>query len=128
MQGEGWQALSGKGAQSQRLLWASTSTKNPAYPDVLYVDELIGEDTVNTIPPATLDAFRDHGQVRTSLAEDVDAAAETMSALERAGVSMEEVTDKLLEDGVRLFSEAFDKLLAAVEEECRKAGEHGQKR
>jgi transaldolase/glucose-6-phosphate isomerase len=128
MQGEGWQALSGKGAQSQRLLWASTSTKNPAYPDVLYVDELIGEDTVNTIPPATLDAFRDHGQVRKSLEEDVDDAADTMAALERAGVSMSEVTDKLLEDGVRLFSEAFDKLLAAVEEECRKAGEHGQGR
>ena len=128
MQGEGWQALSGKGAQSQRLLWASTSTKNPAYPDVLYVDELIGEDTVNTIPPATLDAFRDHGQVRKSLEEDVDDAADTMAALERAGVSMSEVTDKLLEDGVRLFSEAFDKLLAAVEDECRKAGEHGQGR
>ena len=128
MQGEGWQALSGKGAQSQRLLWASTSTKNPSYPDVLYVDELIGEDTVNTIPPATLDAFRDHGQVRKSLEEDVDDAADTMAALERAGVSMSEVTDKLLEDGVRLFSEAFDKLLAAVEEECRKAGEHGQGR
>ena len=124
LQGEGWQALSGKGAQSQRLLWASTSTKNPAYPDVLYVDELIGGDTVNTIPPATLEAFRDHGQVRKSLEEDVDAAADTMASLERAGVSMGEVTDKLLEDGVRLFSEAFDKLLAAVEEECRKAGEH----
>ena len=123
MQGEGWQALVGKGARPQRLLWASTSTKNPDYPDVLYVDELIGEDTVNTIPPATLDAFRDHGEARKSLEEDVEGAAETMAALERAGVSMTEVTDKLLEDGVRLFSEAFDKLLAAVEEECRKASD-----
>ena len=123
MQGEGWQALVGKGARPQRLLWASTSTKNPDYPDVLYVDELIGEDTVNTIPPATLDAFRDHGETRKSLEEDVEGAAETMAALERAGVSMTEVTDKLLEDGVRLFSEAFDKLLAAVEEECRKASD-----
>ena len=128
MQGEGWQALAARGARPQRLLWASTSTKNPNYPDVLYVDELIGEDTVNTIPPATLDAFRDHGKIRKSLGEDVEAAAETMEALERAGVSMEEVTDKLLEDGVRLFSEAFDKLLAAVEEECRKAAHHGQER
>ena len=125
MQGEGWQALSGRGARPQRLLWASTSTKNPDYPDVLYVDELVGQDTVNTIPPATLDAFRDHGRVRNSLEEDVESAAGTMEALERAGVSMKEVTDKLLADGVRLFSEAFDKLLAAVEEECRKAADRG---
>ena len=128
MQGEGWQALAGKGARPQRLLWASTSTKNPDYPDVLYVDELIGEDTVNTIPPATLDAFRDHGKIRKSLEEDVEDAAATMAGLERAGVSMTEITDKLLEDGVRLFSEAFDKLLAAVEEECRKAADDGQAR
>ncbi len=125
MQGEGWQALSGRGARPQRLLWASTSTKNPDYPDVLYVDELVGQDTVNTIPPATLDAFRDHGRVRNSLEEDVEGAAGTMEALERAGVSMKEVTDKLLEEGVRLFSEAFDKLLEAVEEECRKAADRG---
>ena len=125
LQGEGWQALSGKGARPQRLLWASTSTKNPDYPDVLYVDELIGADTVNTIPPATLDAFRDHGKTRKSLEEDVEGAAETMAALEAAGVSMKEVTDKLLDDGVRLFSEAFDKLLAAVEAECRKAADRG---
>lgn len=128
MQGEGWQALAARGARPQRLLWASTSTKNPDYPDVLYVDELIGEDTVNTIPPATLDAFRDHGKIRKSLEEDVEAAAETMDALERVGLSMKEVTDQLLEDGVRLFSEAFDKLLAAVEEECRKAKDRGQER
>ena len=128
MQGEGWQALAGRGARPQRLLWASTSTKNPSYPDVLYVDELVGEDTVNTIPPATLDAFRDHGRVRKSLEEDVESAADTMDALDRAGVSMKEVTDKLLEDGVRLFSEAFDKLLAAVEEECRKAADRGTER
>lgn len=125
LQGEGWQALASKGARPQRLLWASTSTKNPDYRDVVYVDELIGEDTVNTIPPATLDAFRDHGEPRQSLAEDVEDAAATMEALERAGVSMKEVTDTLLEDGVRLFSEAFDKLLAAVDEECRKAADRG---
>ncbi len=125
LQGEGWQALAGRGARPQRLLWASTSTKNPDYPDVRYVDELIGADTVNTIPPATLDAFRDHGKARNSLEEDVEAAAGTMAALEAAGVSMKEVTDKLLEDGVRLFSDAFDKLLAAVEAECRKAADRG---
>lgn len=125
MQGEGWQALAGRGARPQRLLWASTSTKNPGYRDVLYVEELVGEDTVNTVPPATLDAFRDHGKVRKSLEEDVEGASETMAALERAGVSMREVTDRLLEDGVRLFSEAFDKLLATIEEECRKAADTG---
>lgn len=125
MQGEGWQALAGRGARPQRLLWASTSTKNPGYRDVLYVEELVGEDTVNTVPPATLDAFRDHGKVRKSLEEDVEGASETMAALERAGVSMQEVTDRLLEDGVRLFSDAFDKLLATVEEECRKAADTG---
>lgn len=125
MQGEGWQALAGRGARPQRLLWASTSTKNPDYRDVLYVEELVGEDTVNTVPPATLDAFRDHGKVRKSLEEDVERASETMAALERAGVSMREVTDELLEDGVRLFSEAFDKLLATIEEECRKAADAG---
>lgn len=125
MQGEGWQALAGRGARPQRLLWASTSTKNPDYRDVLYVEELVGEDTVNTVPPATLDAFRDHGKVRKSLEEDVEGASETMAALERAGVSMREVTDQLLEDGVRLFSEAFDKLLATIEEECRKAADTG---
>jgi transaldolase/glucose-6-phosphate isomerase len=125
MQGEGWQALVGKGARPQRLLWASTSTKNPNYPDVLYIDELIGEDTVNTIPPVTLDAFRDHGKIRNSLEEDTEAAADVMEALERGGVFMGEVTDRLLKDGIQLFSEAFDKLLAAVEEKCRKVAEHG---
>jgi transaldolase/glucose-6-phosphate isomerase len=109
-----WQALAARGARSQRVLWASTSTKNPAYRDVLYVEELIGPDSVDTVPPATLDAFRDHGRARASLAEDVEGAYEYLAALEKAGVSLDEVTAKLLEDGVRLFSEAFDKLLEAV--------------
>lgn len=125
IRGEGWQALAGRGARPQRLLWASTSTKNPDYRDVLYVEELVGEDTVNTVPPATLDAFRDHGKVRKSLEEDVEGASETLAALEQAGVSLREVTDQVLEDGVRLFSEAFDKLLATIEEECRKAADTG---
>ena len=109
-----WKALASKGAQSQRLLWASTSTKNPKYRDVLYVEELIGADTVDTIPPATFDAFRDHGKLRASLTEDVDAARKTMEDLANAGISMKEVTDKLLLDGVDLFADAFKKLLDAA--------------
>jgi transaldolase/glucose-6-phosphate isomerase len=117
--GDRWQALASKGAQTQRVLWASTSTKNPKYRDVLYVEELIGPDTVNTIPPATLDAFRDHGRPRASLTEDVEAANRTMETAAKVGISMKEVTDKLTDDGVRLFAEAFDKLLAAVEKSSR---------
>jgi transaldolase/glucose-6-phosphate isomerase len=114
-----WKALAAKGAQTQRVLWASTSTKNPAYRDVLYVEELIGPDTVDTIPPATFDAFRDHGKLRPSLTEDLASAHKTMEAAAKAGISMKEVTDKLTDDGVRLFSEAFDKLLAAVEKSSK---------
>jgi transaldolase/glucose-6-phosphate isomerase len=114
-----WKALAAKGAQTQRVLWASTSTKNPAYRDVLYVEELIGPDTVDTIPPATLDAFRDHGKPRASLTEDLAAAHRTMEATAKVGISMKEVTDKLTDDGVRLFAEAFDKLLAAVEKSSK---------
>jgi transaldolase / glucose-6-phosphate isomerase len=113
--GDRWKALAAKGAQTQRVLWASTSTKNPSYSDVLYVEELIGQDTVNTVPPATLDAFRDHGHPRASLIEDVESADRTMETLATLGISMNEVTDKLTDDGVRLFAEAFDKLLDAVE-------------
>ncbi len=112
--GPPWQALVAKGAQTQRVLWASTSTKNPHYRDVIYVEELIGTDTVNTMPPATIDAFRDHGRLRNSLTEDVAGAAKVMQDLARAGISMKEVTDKLTDDGVKLFADAFDKLLAAV--------------
>ena len=113
--GEGWQSLANKGAQTQRVLWASTSTKNPHYRDVMYIEELIGPDTVNTIPPSTFEAFRDHGRLRASLSEELEEAQDTMETLERVGISMREVTEKLLDDGVRLFAEAFDKLLAAVE-------------
>ena len=114
-----WKKLASLGAKTQRVLWASTSTKNPAYRDVLYVEELIGPDTVNTIPPATLDAFRDHGHARLSLTEDVDAAKETMETLAKVGISIDQVTSKLTEDGVRLFEEAFDKLLQAVEKSTK---------
>jgi transaldolase len=112
--GPRWKALAAKGAQTQRLLWASTSTKNPKYRDVMYVEELIGADTVDTIPPATFDAFRDHGRVRPSLTENLDDAAKTMLALEKAGISMKEVTDKLVVDGVKLFADAFKQLLEAT--------------
>ena len=120
--GSRWQALAGRGAQTQRVLWASTSTKNPAYRDVLYVEELIGPDTVNTMPPATIDAFRDHGRVRKSLTEDVPGAQKVMDDLARAGISMKEVTDKLTDDGVKLFAGAFDMLLAAVNQSTTQKG------
>ena len=112
--GPRWAALAAKGAQPQRVLWASTSTKNPEYRDVMYVEELIGPDTVDTMPPATIDAFRDHGRVRPSLTEDVAGAKKVMDDLARAGISMKEVTDKLTDDGVKLFADAFTKLLDAV--------------
>jgi transaldolase/glucose-6-phosphate isomerase len=112
--GARWKTLVAKGAQTQRLLWASTSTKNPRYRDVLYVEELIGADTVDTIPPATFDAFRDHGKLRNSLTEDVPGAAREMENLAKAGISMKEVTDKLLVDGVKLFADAFKTLLEAT--------------
>jgi transaldolase / glucose-6-phosphate isomerase len=120
--GPRWQALAAKGAQTQRVLWASTSTKNPNYRDVIYVEELIGPDTVNTMPPATIDAFRDHGLLRNALTEDVAGAAEVMSDLAKAGISMKEVTDKLTNDGVKLFADAFDKLLAAVAKSTQQKG------
>jgi transaldolase len=117
--GTRWKDLAAKGAQVQRLLWASTSTKNPKYRDVLYIEELIGPDTVNTIPPATMDAFRDHGIVRRTLDADVAAADKTMTNLEKAGISMQKVTDQLLEEAIKLFADAFQKLLAAVEQKKR---------
>jgi transaldolase / glucose-6-phosphate isomerase len=115
-----WSTLKQKGAQTQRLLWASTSTKNPAYRDVLYVEELIGPDTVDTIPPATFDGFRDHGVPKESLEANLEDARQTMQNLAKAGISMKDVTDKLLEDGVRIFEEAFGKLLGAIEKNRKK--------
>ena len=119
--GPRWDALAAKGAQVQRVLWASTGTKNPRYSDVLYVEELIGPETVNTVPPETLAALRDHGRVRPSLEEDVEAARETLEALGRAGISLDRVTDELLTDGLKKFAEPFTKLLAAVERRSREA-------
>ncbi len=108
-------ALADKGAQVQRLLWASTSTKVPDYRDVLYVEELIGPETVNTVPPTTMDAFRDHGRARPSLEEDLEGAFTVMDSLAQVGISIKDVTDKLLDDGVQLFADAFNRLLTAVE-------------
>ena len=113
--GPRWDALATKGAKSQRVLWASTGTKNPKYSDVLYLDSLIGPDTVNTVPPATLDAFRDHGTATITLTQGVAEADATMEALAKAGISMEKVTSDLLVDGVRLFKEAFEQLIGAIE-------------
>jgi transaldolase/glucose-6-phosphate isomerase len=114
-----WKPLAAKNAQTQRLLWASTSTKDPSYPDVVYVNELIGRDTVNTIPPATFDAFRDHGAPKASLEADVDAAHDTMDTLEKVGISMKQVTDDLVTQAVKLFAEPFDKLLNTVDAKCK---------
>jgi transaldolase / glucose-6-phosphate isomerase len=120
--GPRWQALAAKGAQTQRVLWASTSTKNPNYRDVIYIEELIGRETVNTMPPATIDAFRDHGRLRNALMEDVPGAQKVMDDLAQAGISIKQVTDKLTDDGVKLFADAFDKLLAAVAKSTQQKG------
>lgn len=112
--GPRWQALADRGAHPQRLLWASTGMKNPAYREVRYIEELIGPDTVNTVPPATLEAFRDHGQARLSLEENVDDAAAMLEALKAQGISLDEVTDQLLDNGVKLFIQAYDKLLLSL--------------
>jgi len=109
-----WRHLAAKGARPQRLLWASTGTKNKAYSDVLYVEELIGPNTINTMPPATLDAFRDHGKVRDTLLDGIDDAHRVLDDLAHTGISLNAVTDKLTEDGVRLFADAADRLLAAL--------------
>ncbi|MGZ4822217.1 MAG: bifunctional transaldolase/phosoglucose isomerase [Terriglobales bacterium] len=112
--GTRWKQLSARGAQSQRLLWASTSTKNPAYRDVIYAEELIGADTVDTMPPATFNSFREHGNLRKSLTENVEGAVAVIEGLGKAGISFKDVTDKLLVDGIRQFDTAFSQLLAAT--------------
>ena len=107
-------ALAAKGAKTQRLLWASTGTKNPLYRDVLYVEELIGLDTVNTMPPATVDAYRDHGAGRPSLEEDVLAAKEQWAALPKHGVDIPAIMTKLTEDGLKSFSASFETLMGKL--------------
>jgi transaldolase / glucose-6-phosphate isomerase len=112
--GKRWEELAAKGAKPQRLLWASTGTKNKAYSDVLYVEELIGPNTISTIPPATLDAFRDHGKIRDTLQAGIDDAQRVLDDLARTGISLDAVTDELTEEGVQLFADAADKLLGAL--------------
>ncbi|MGH7766754.1 MAG: transaldolase, partial [Candidatus Binatia bacterium] len=114
--GEGFAALKSRGARVQRPLWASTGTKNPNYSDVLYVEELVGPDTVNTLPPATIDAFRDHGRVRgATVKENLDAARADIARLAQLGIDLEEVGKKLQDDGVAAFAKSFDDLMAALE-------------
>lgn len=111
-----WENLKVKGARVQRPLWASTSTKNPAYPDTIYVDNLIGPETVNTVPPATLKAFADHGIAEVTLTRGLEGAQEAIKRLEAAGISMAQVTKELEEEGVKAFAEAFTQLLGTIEE------------
>jgi transaldolase/glucose-6-phosphate isomerase len=119
--GSRWEPLAKKNAQTQRVLWASTGTKNPTYRDTVYVEELIGPYTVNTVPPDTFNAFRDHGKLRPSLEEDVTGAMDVLDDLEKSGVSLKKVTDDLLADGLAKFVDPFVKLLKAVERRCRDA-------
>ena len=111
-----WNALAEKGARPQRLLWASTSTKNPDYRDVMYVEELIGKDTINTLPDETLSAFRDHGHLSDTLEANIDDAGSVLANVEKAGISMDRVTDRLVEEGVRKFVDPFAKLMEAIEQ------------
>jgi transaldolase / glucose-6-phosphate isomerase len=112
--GPRWEKLKAKGAKPQRLLWASTGVKSKDYRDTLYVEELIGKNTVNTVPPATLDAFRDHGEVRDSLEENVEDAKKVLADLAKTGISLDKITTELVIDGVKLFADAADKLYGAV--------------
>jgi len=116
---ERFKRLAARGARAQRLLWASTSIKNPTYRDVIYVEELIGASTVNTMPPATIEAFKDHGRLRNSLEEGVEEAEAVPGALEAAGLDLKAITDQLLAEGVASFAQSFDELLAAVAEKAK---------
>ncbi|HEY0788904.1 MAG TPA: transaldolase family protein, partial [Thermoanaerobaculia bacterium] len=113
--GPRWQALAAKGARVQRPLWASTGTKDPAYSDILYIDSLIGPDTVNTIPPKTYEAFKDHGTVRATLTEGANEARAQLDRLERAGISLDDITRELTVEGVKAFSASFESLMNTIE-------------
>jgi transaldolase len=113
--GDAFASLRRRGARVQRPLWASTSTKNPSYPDVKYVDELVAPETVNTIPTATLDAYRDHGRPRNALAEAADASVAALDRIRRLGVDLDRVTERLQVEGVAAFARSFDQLMAALE-------------
>jgi transaldolase/glucose-6-phosphate isomerase len=115
---ERFKKLEAAGARVQRCLWASTSTKNPDYPDVLYVEDLVGPDTVNTLPRKTLEAYADHGNPQPRLEQGLEEAKALMSQLEEVGVDMQKVTDELIDEGVKSFAEAFDKLLAQISDKA----------
>src|SRR5262249_33709067 len=117
-----WKALAARGATVQRPLWASTSTKNPAYRDVMYVEELIGPDTVNTMTPQTIDAFCDHGVVKRTVDVAVEDAQSVIDALEQNGISLDDVTDKLLVDGIASFGKSFETLLAGLQAKTKALG------
>ena len=113
--GPRWEYLASKGATPQRVLWASTSTKNPAYPDTLYVDELIGPDTVNTMPEETILAFQDHGRPQSRLQSGLPEAHRVFAELKQAGVDYEDVTDTLEREGVQKFADSFDELMSSLQ-------------
>lgn len=117
--GERWDSLAAKGARVQRLLWGSTSTKDPAYPDTKYVDNLIGPDTVNTLPPQTLEAFVDHGTAARTIDRNLDSARASLERLADLDISLDTVTDELLEEGLESFSKAFDSLMDSVDTKCQ---------
>lgn len=117
--GQRWMRLARSGARVQRPLWASTGTKNPAYSDTLYVDSLVGADTVNTVPPATLQVFMDHGQVATAIGEDIEGARLRMTELGRLSIDLDAVTEKLLDEGVESFSTAFKNLMSSIEKKSK---------
>ena len=123
---ERWQKLATESARVQRPLWASTSSKNPAYPDTLYVDNLIGPDTVNTLPPATLDDFLDHGKVATTVETDVDGARIRMAELAERGIDLDAITSKVLNEGVAAFAKSFEGLMASVAEKRRRLLDDGK--
>ena len=120
--GERWEKLRAQTARVQRPLWASTSAKNPAYRDVMYVEQLIGPDTVNTMPPSTITAFQDHGETARTVDAGVDAARDVLQSLASEGISMASVTDKLLAEGLASFQKSFDTLLAGLETKLRSLG------
>ena len=120
--GPRWAPLAARGARPQRLLWASTSTKNPAYRDTLYVDELIGPHTVNTLPEATLEAFEDHGRVATTLTEGLNEAEEVLKSIKTVGIDLAAVTAQLEHEGVAAFSKSFDELIETLTAKAEQRG------
>ena len=112
--------LEENGAQRQRVLWASTGTKDPSFSDVLYVETLIGKDTINTLPMETIDAFRDHGKVAETLTQDIHDSNKVMSELEKIGIDIDKITQKLEDEGIEKFNVAYEKLLKSIDEQKRK--------